>query len=617
MDTYNCPEIQEVPLQSSFFRSRVERFLAENGLRPEALDTYYSINGPDGEILAGAGIKGDVIKCVAVADGCRSAGYTVPLLSRLVSDASSRGLTGLKVFTKPEYETVFASLGFHTLAKAPKAVLMENGRGLQDYCTQLAGLRRQGSAGVVIMNANPFTLGHEYLLKEAAARVDTLFVIPVKEDVSRFPYAERMEMIRACAETPGQTGDDVMPGSDRASAIVVVDGSDYQISATTFPTYFLKDLSDASETQMRLDIDLFCRHIAPALGAGVRFVGSEPSDPLTARYNALMQELLPAADLMVVEIPRLQDAVGPVSASRVRASLDAGSLSEASALTPPSSHPYLLADLADRALRLELETPLKPGLVSPDSCGAHKDMDYALMLRGIEALRPFWSRMAVAGDASELQRLGVEAERAMLAATGGVNTHRGAIFCLGLAVAAAPAVSSAVSPASARETQPSDIEQLMQNRLGRIAQSVLSNKLKDSELQNTHGRQAVAKYHVAGAMELAIEGYKALSADWLPYYRSVKGETCGMQKTLLRIMSTLDDTCVIHRVGPERAIEVKREAAALLAGIPGQARNDDSVMAGWTGHLREMCSRYASEGISPGGAADMLALTILTDMLLR
>ena len=90
---------------------------------------------------------------------------------------------------------------------------------------------------------------------------------------------------------------------------------------------------------------------------------------------------------------------------------------------------------------------------------------------------------------------------------------------------------------------------------------------------------------------MAADGYRQVFEDWLPYYRSGAGEL----KTLLRIMSTLDDTCVVHRVGEKRAQEVKREAAALLKG---------------EGDLADCCRRYAAEGISPGGAADMLALTI-------
>ena len=379
-------------------RRQVEDFLGSNGLRLGEVDLYLAVLSAEGTILAGGGLQRDILKCLAVSAEARSLGLSVPLISRLLSVASERGYTNVKVFTKPENLSVFESLGFKLLASAPKAILLENGRGLADYC---AYLRAHPAPGVLIMNANPFTLGHKYLIEEAdfsarptglgrndksivissdARRAESrnLVIIPVKEDASRFPYTERLAMLHAGA---GDLAD-------------VVEGSDYQISAATFPTYFLKDLSDAAETQMRLDIDLFGRHIAPALGARVRFVGTEPADPLTARYNALLKELLPKYGVQLVEIPRLtcspsctvdsstppsaslRMTEGPITATEVRALLDEGRFRAASALTPASTWPYLLAELAERALRMELDTPMKPGLVGPDSVGAHKDMDY-------------------------------------------------------------------------------------------------------------------------------------------------------------------------------------------------------------------------------------------------
>ena len=368
--------IQELPLSLPFFRNQVEAFLRENGLRMEELDHYYACTSPDGSILAGAGIKADIIKCVAVAPSARSEGFMLPLLSRVVSDAAAKGVLNLKVFTKPENREIFESIGFKVLASAPKAVLMENGRGLEKYCQYLSGIcqaslsrharPRPGISGVIVMNANPFTLGHKYLIEKALEQVDHLFVIPVKEDASAFPYLERLAMIRAASAQPCPKNQFSSANASPAHAdarITVLEGSDYCISAATFPTYFLKDLSDAAETQMTLDIDLFERHIMPALGATVRFVGSEPMDPLTARYNALMHN--------AVVIPRLN----AISASRVRAAIEAGNYASAAALCPVTTHPYLLAALAERALMMELDTPMKPGLVGPDGPGAHKDMD--------------------------------------------------------------------------------------------------------------------------------------------------------------------------------------------------------------------------------------------------
>ena len=669
-------------------RRQVEDFLGSNGLRLGEVDLYLAVLSAEGAILAGGGLQRDILKCLAVSAEARSLGLSVPLISRLLSVASERGYTNVKVFTKPENLSVFESLGFKLLASAPKAILLENGRGLADYC---AYLRAHPAPGVIIMNANPFTLGHRYLIEQAdfsarptglgrndksivisseARRAESrnLVIIPVKEDASRFPYTERLAMLRAGA---GDLAD-------------VVEGSDYQISAATFPTYFLKNLSDAAETQMRLDIDLFGRHIAPALGARVRFVGTEPADPLTARYNALLKELLPNYGVQLVEIqrltctpnctedsstppsaplrmtegttpepvaepveaPALRQAQGPVTATEVRALVDEGRFKEASALTPASTWPYLLAELAERALRMELDTPMKPGLVGPDSVGAHKDMDYDVMRKGIAAIRPFFPQMALAGTPEELRQLGIDAETAMLAATGGVNTHRGAILALGLALNAALRTFSAAQPLRPAESRPTQLahnEQVMRNSLVQMYQGIYRNQLKANGLGGTqlsHGGEVVRQYGVKGARELASEGYQALFEDWLPYYRNLQisplaslgrndnetslgrndnetslgrndnetslGRNDKMREicTLLRIMATLDDTCVIHRAGYARAQEIKAEASAL-------AEHFDMDK------LKNMCERYAAEGISPGGAADMLALTILIDSILN
>lgn len=561
MEPFERIDIQDLPLRVPSVRRKVEDFLGSNGLRLEEVDLYRAILDGDGRILAGGGLSRDIIKCIAVTEEARSVGLSAPLISQLISEAAQRGFTNVKVFTKPENRTVFESLGFRLLAIAPKAILLENGQGLDAYCRYL---RSHPAQGVIVMNANPFTLGHQYLLEQAAVALSgdihsstplsvrweesrRITVIPVKEDRSRFPYFGRLEMIRRGCE----------------GLVDVVDGSDYQISAATFPTYFLKDLSDAAETQMRLDLDLFGRHIAPALGAKVRFVGTEPDDPLTARYNALMKEMLPSYGVQVVEVPRLTDAEGAVSASRVRACLANGEYKAAAALTPTSTHPYLKTYLAVRALRSELDTPLKPGLVGPDGNGAHRDMDYDLMVKGIDAIRPFFPRMAQAISPEELRQLGIDAEKAMLAATGGVNTHRGAIFALALAL------------------YPHDIAET-------------AALLDDGRSKQREG--------IRGAMQMAREGYPELFDNWLPYYQARKWLPHGKQKTLLRIMSELDDTCVIRRVGYDRAQEVKHEAKSLLQDFSEE-------------RLLEMCTRYAAEGISPGGAADMLALTIFMDSI--
>lgn len=571
--------ISEAPLSLNSVRKRIENFLSSNGLRFAALDRYVIISrDEDGdEIIAGGGLDGNVIKCVAVSEAARGENLMNILVSRLISIAHEEGHESVKAFTKPSNEDIFRSLGFNLLASSGKAVLMENGRGgLPEYRKYLKSLSRPGKNGAVVMNANPFTEGHRYLIRQAASQVDNLYVIVVKEDRSRFPYSERKAMIEA--------------GCAGLENVIVCEGSDYAVSAATFPTYFLKQLDESTPAHIELDLDLFVKHIAQPLGVTVRFAGSEPEDDLTRCYNKMMSEILPASGnpISFVEIPRLEQSGKPVSATSLRNALDRGDLKSAIGLVPVSTIPYMIADLAERALRMELETTPKPGLVDKLDNGAHKDMDYELMSASISALRPYLTRIAVRSakdiDVAEIKAAGIEAEEAMLEATGGVNTHRGALFCMGLAVAAASFLAcneGQVAAAPFREL------------ISRIASGIPS-------AGSTHGAEAKRNFKVGGALENARMAYPELFSAWLPYFRSLAGDQYRCHKTLLYIMTSLDDTNVLHRRGAEGLAYAKSEAAGLLGNFS-------------IGGLSSMNADFIRENISPGGSADMLSLTIFID----
>ena len=582
------------------WRRKVERFLEANQLRLDEVDYYAIVTEPDGdEILAGGGLQGDIIKCIAVDERLRDAHLSNRLVSHLISEAAQRGHHSVKVFTKPQNRQVFESFGFRLVGEAPLAILMENGHGIDDYTKYLRSYvatqpqpTEKASIGVIVMNANPFTLGHRYLIEQAAQQVDRLFIIPVKEECSLFPYAERKAMMEAAViqsnKVPKYQGNPFPTGEGRGGAFVL-EGSPYAISAATFPTYFLKQLSDAADTQMLLDIDIFRRHIAPALEATVRFVGSEPNDALTCRYNELLQQQLPA--VKIIERKRQDGTV--ISASLVRKALAEGRFAEAAALVPPTTIPYLLAHLACNALQQELDTTPKPGLVDQHDSGAHADMDYRVMQRSIHALRPYFVKLAQTSqqgntDYATISAIGIEAERAMLAATHGVNTHRGALFSMGLAVVQGTILTKNQS------NKASDLQ------AGIIR---LANQFPDT--QDTHGSRAVSQYHAKGALAMAREGYEQLFADWLPLLRNLKdqGDPYAHHKTLLRIMSQIDDTNILHRRGAEVAQQVKMEAARLLADFSPE-------------QLEIMNRRFIAANISPGGAADMLALTIFIQTIM-
>ena len=590
-------------------RRRIEQFLGDNGLRLDDVDYYATlVDETTDEIVAGGGLKGGVIKCVAVADGHKGEAVANQIVSHLIAQANADGHQCVKLFTKPQNRQMFESMSFRLLAEAPKAILMETGiGGIRRYCEELESEKGKvkseksnselhhlnpstpqpimPQSGIIIMNCNPFTLGHRYLIEQAAQQVQTLYILVVREDCSMFGYDERKAMI--------------VRGVAHINNVVVCDGSEYSISATTFPTYFLKSLSDASDTQMTLDIDLYRRHIAPALGATVRFVGTEPDDPLTRRYNELMKSMLPD----VHEVARLQQSGVAVSASRVRKAIVENHLALAARLVPPTTVPYIVAHLATRALKAELNTTPKPGLVDTHDSGAHRDMDHALMMRSIRAMHPYFVRLATLGyDSTQLPAhndivsIGLEAEKAMFKSTGGVNTYKGALFSMGLALTAATYIigrGKVAMTTHGKEYVPGDLLSAI------IIQ--LANGFPDT--RGTHGSRAKqlaqSGCSLKSALDNAREGYSQLFEEWLPFYETrIKGDDSYVKhKTLLRIMCDLDDTNIVYRTDYATMQQVKTLARHLL---------EDFSEAG----IDDLNRDFVSRNISPGGSADMLALVV-------
>ena len=581
MPMFNNYDIVEMPLTLKRNRTMVENFLAKSDLRLDDMD-YYAADRESYSMLAGGGFKDDIIKCIAVDDSLRGTGMSQQLISHLMSQMNAQGHNNVKVFTKPGNIDIFESLGFKTLGESSKAILLENGLdGLSSYVSYLKSLKREGNNGIIVMNANPFTLGHQYLVEQDAAQVDKLYVIVVAEDKSLFSRDERQAMVTA--------------GCAHLKNVTVCRGSSYIISAATFPSYFIKQASDAALAQIELDLDITARHIAPALGATVRFVGSEPSDELTRAYNSAMHDMLPQRGITVIELPRLEKEGNHISASAVRLLLENGNLLQAMKFVPSTTLPYLVAWLAVKALKQELDLTPKPGLVDTHDNGSHSDMDYAIMLKSINALRSYFAQLAVISycdclpEASQLQNMGIDAEKKMLAATGGINTHRGALFSMGLAVVAACHILATGCSSNFLDQWSKNVTSIASQMLGS---------------DNSHGNSVKAQHNVAGALDIARTGYSEMVNKWLKYYCDNCNDEHIKHKTLLLIMCSLDDTNVIHRAGFEMAQQVKQEAAHLLENFSIEG-------------LEQMNQSFIARNISPGGAADMLSLTLLLSTLTK
>lgn len=602
-------------------RRQIEMFLQTNGLRYDDVDYYAAIvDESSDEMIAGGGLKGSVIKCVAVADGHKGEAVANVIVSHLIAKANAEGCQCVKLYTKPDNRQLFESLSFRLIAESPNAILMETGvGGIEKYSEELRvkseelrvkseELKNDESVvsnarkpiGAIVMNANPFTLGHRFLVEQSSELVERLYVVVVREDCSMFSYNERKAMVSQGVRDIGN--------------VVVVDGSDYAVSAATFPTYFLKQLSDATDTQIILDLDLYRRRIAPALGATIRFFGSEPTDPLTRRYNELMHQQL--GEEHVHEIQRKQQEGSAISASRVRKAMMEGCLWDAIQLVPPTTIPYIIGHLASMALQAELDTTPKPGLVDRNDNGAHRDMDHALMQRSIQALHPYFVRLAQLGFTDkqpchdEIVNIGIEAEREMFKATGGVNTHKGALFSIGLAaVALAGEAFSRITQAERCGTMA--YNDVNSKQIQSLSNSIASLARLFPDTNGTHGSKAKANNILKGALDNAREGYTQLFKAWLPFYidRIAEGDNYALHKTLLRIMCDLDDTNIVYRTSMETMQEVKTEARQMLDA----SRN----IVNFEVALQAMNTDYIHRNISPGGSADMLSLVVFLSCVVR
>ena len=256
-----------------------------------------------------------------------------------MSAARAEGRYKFFIYTKPEAAPKFSALGFRELAASKNSVLMECGApGVNEYRAMLEAERAKNGprAGAAVMNCNPFTLGHQFLIEEGARQCPVFYVIVVEEDASAFPFADRLALVRE--------------GTAHIPNVRVISSGSYAVSKATFPTYFLKDRGElpVAAEQAELDARLFGRLFVPALGVTRRFVGTEPFCAVTALYNETLKKILPEYGCEVVEIARKESGGAPVSASRVRA-MTAEGAEGLEALLPQVTLDYLKSPRGEEA----------------------------------------------------------------------------------------------------------------------------------------------------------------------------------------------------------------------------------------------------------------------------
>ncbi|MEG6584176.1 [citrate (pro-3S)-lyase] ligase [Dendrosporobacter sp. 1207_IL3150] len=311
----------------------IKQFLARFDLSFSAQVDYTIALYKEGKIAGTGSFCGEVLRNIAIDDAFQGEGLTATIVTKLITEASRRGIFHYFIFTKPDKAYLFSALGFNEVGRAePYAVLLESGIGsIGSYCREIANNiveMPEGKRAALVVNCNPFTLGHKAVITKAAAENDSVIVMVVSEEGSVFPFDVRFRLVKE--------------GLAEFNNIAVVPGGKYVVSSATFPGYFTRG-NETVTAQTRLDAEIFASRIAPELKISSRYVGDEPYCLVTRAYNEALTDILPQRGISVKIMDRITVNGEVISASRVRALIKDEKWAEISSLVPDTTYKYLIS----------------------------------------------------------------------------------------------------------------------------------------------------------------------------------------------------------------------------------------------------------------------------------
>lgn len=314
--------------------AEIDILLKREGInRDKNLDYICAMYDDSCQIIATGSCFGNTLRCFAVSSEHQGEGLLNQIMTHLMDIQYRRGNLHLFLYTKISSAKFFRDLGFYEIARVDGTlVFMENRRnGFSGYLRELEKTRREVRSAALVINANPFTCGHQYLAETASENCDLLHLFVVSEDASLVPFVVRRRLVEA--------------GTSHLPNIVIHDSGPYIISNATFPSYFLKDEIAVIEGHARLDLAIFCR-IAQALNISIRYVGEEPSSQVTELYNRVMAAELPRMGVECRIVPRKAVDGVPVSASTVRVCLKNNDFDTLRDLVPPTTFDFFRSEEA-------------------------------------------------------------------------------------------------------------------------------------------------------------------------------------------------------------------------------------------------------------------------------
>ena len=319
---------------------RILQLLNAEGIkRDRNLDYTCAAYDSDYNIIGTGSCFGNTLRCLAVSHEHRGEGLTNKIISHLIQYQFERGNYHLFIYTKYTTYHLFKDLGFYEIVRIKdQIVFMENKKtGFSDYLNELKKNNinnidhNKKKVAAIVMNANPFTLGHQYLIEKASKENDILHLFIVSEDKSIVPFKVRKQLIKE--------------GTKHLTNIIYHDSGPYIISSSTFPSYFQKDEKDVIESHANLDIEIFAK-IAKALDINVRYIGEEPTSLVTGIYNQLMIKKLPENGIQCVVVPRMTNKEGNevISASEVRKAIKEGQFEKMKNMVPECTYKFFMSE---------------------------------------------------------------------------------------------------------------------------------------------------------------------------------------------------------------------------------------------------------------------------------
>jgi len=333
----------DVKLLNTFLAS-----LDFDGIKEE-VDTTMIIYNLNNEIIGTGSLKGNTLKYVVVAPAFRET-TAFPLIVTYLADKALEKHKQCFVYTKPETAKLFQALGYSLIATAePLFAVLEFGyKTIKDYQRHLKQNIIETSTNniaAIVVNCNPFTIGHRYLIEKASQENELVYLFVVSENLSAFPFEIRWKLIEG--------------GISHLKNVKMLATGPYLVSGAIFPNYFLKNESWnlISQKQAEIDVKIFADYIAPILNIKKRYIGTEKDCQTTAAYNTAMQNILPEYDIKVIEYERISADINNknnfVSASKVREAIKYNKLHNVLNLLPKSTQEFLISKKSEE-IRLKI-----------------------------------------------------------------------------------------------------------------------------------------------------------------------------------------------------------------------------------------------------------------------